>query len=283
MADGLQGFSIRDVVERTGVAEGTLRMWEHRHGFPIPERLPSGHRRYSARDIELIRRVAAERAAGMSLAAAIERASRYGESPTPSVYAMLRQRRPDLEPRTLAKPLMLAMSHALEDESLSRAERPVLFASFQRERFYRASEARWRELARGADAAIVFADFDRLRVPDDGPAEVPVARGHPLMREWAIVCDAEGHAACLAGWEPPASAPGERGGRWFESIWSVEPEVVRESARVCLAIAAAAAPELVDGLAARLSGQAAPPAREQLRLAAAVANRTLSYLPQNSA
>jgi DNA-binding transcriptional MerR regulator len=282
MAEGLQGFTIRDVVERTGVAEGTLRMWEHRHGFPVPERLPSGHRRYSTRDIELIRRVAAERAAGMSLAAAIERASKYGESPAPSVYAMLRQRRPDLEPRTLAKPLMLAMSRALEDESLSRAERPVLFASFQRERFYRASEPRWRELARGADVAIVFADFERLRVPPGGPAEVPVARDHPLMREWAIICDAEGHAACLAGWEPPPD-PGQREGQWFESIWSVEPEVVREAVRVCVAIAAEARPDLVAGVADRLSGQAAPPARDQLRLAAAVANRTLSYLPQNTA
>jgi DICT domain-containing protein len=282
MAEGLQSFSIRDVVERTGVAEGTLRMWEHRHGFPVPERLPSGHRRYSARDIGLIRRVAAERAAGMSLTAAIERATKYGESPAPSVYAMLRQRRPDLEPRTLTKPLMLALTHALEDESLSRAERPLLFASFQRERFYRASESRWREIARGADAAIVFADFERLRTAPDGPVEVPVARGHPLMREWAIVCDAEGHAACLAGWEPPPSDQRERAGRCFESIWSVEPEVVREAARVCVAIAAAASPELVEALADRLSGQAAPPAREQLRLAAAVTNRTLSYLPQNA-
>jgi MerR family transcriptional regulator, light-induced transcriptional regulator len=280
MAEGLQGFSIRDVVERSGVAEGTLRMWEHRHGFPVPERLPSGHRRYSARDIELIRRVAAERAAGMSVAAAIERASKYAESPPPSVYAMLRRRRRDLEPRRLSKPLMLAMSRALEDESLSRAERPILFASFQRERFYRASEARWRELARGADTAIVFADFKDLREPAGGPAEVPVAREHPLMREWAIVCDAEGHAACLAGWEPPPD-PGDPGGRWFESIWSVEPEVVREAARVCVAIAAVARPELVERLGDQLSAQAAPPAREQLRLAAAITNRTLSYLPQN--
>ncbi len=278
MTDGPQSFSIRDVVERTGVAEGTLRMWEHRHGFPEPERLPSGHRRYSARDVELIRRVAAERAAGLSLTAAIERAARYGDGPAPSVYAMLRQRRPDLEPRVLAKPLMLALSRALEDESLSRAERPVLFAAFQRERFYRRSEMRWRELARGAEAAVVFADFTRRRTPKGAPAEVPVPRGHPLMREWAIVCDAEGHAACLAGWEPPPAEPGERGGRRFEAIWSVEPDVVRESARVCAAIAAGAGLELGAGVAERLSVQAAPPAREQLRLAAAIANRTLSYL-----
>ena len=56
-------------------------MWERRHGFPEPERLPKGHRRYSKRDIELVRRVASERAAGVSLPLAIERATRDIESP----------------------------------------------------------------------------------------------------------------------------------------------------------------------------------------------------------
>ena len=44
------GLAIRDLVARTGVEQGTLRMWERRHGFPVPERLASGHRRYSERD-----------------------------------------------------------------------------------------------------------------------------------------------------------------------------------------------------------------------------------------
>ena len=57
-------MSISDVVERTGVAEGTLRMWERRHGFPVPERLPSGHRRYSEEQVELVLRVLAARASG---------------------------------------------------------------------------------------------------------------------------------------------------------------------------------------------------------------------------
>ena len=35
-------YGIGDVVERTGVAEGTLRMWERRYGFPKPARLASG-------------------------------------------------------------------------------------------------------------------------------------------------------------------------------------------------------------------------------------------------
>ena len=251
-------------------------MWERRHGFPQPTRLPKGHRRYSKRDIELVRRVASERAAGVSLPLAIERATRDIESPTSSLYAMLRRRHPDLEPRTLPKPLMLALSHAIEEESLSRAERPLLFASFQRERFYRREEPRWREFTRGAELVIVFAEFERLRLPRGGPAEIPIQRDHPLAREWAIVCDSSGHAACLAGWEPASSAASPASARFFEAIWTVDPEVVRDAARVYAAIAAQSCAELIDPVRDRLDAHPAQPAREQLRLAAAITNRTLA-------
>lgn len=274
----VSSFSISHVVERTGVPEGTLRMWERRHGFPRPERLPSGHRRYSERDIELVRQVAADRAAGISLAWAIDRTLRQGKPPAASLFAALRHRRPDIEPRTLPKRVMRALSHAIEEESLSRAERPLLFACFQRERFYRQEEARWRELSRGADLAIAFAEFDRVRTPRGGPAEVPIQPDHPLAREWAIVCDAPGHSVCLAGWEPTASTSGDANERFFESIWSVEPMVVRETARICAAIAAAADPALVAGVSDRLEASPALSTLEQLRLATAITNRTLSYL-----
>jgi DICT domain-containing protein len=272
------GFSIGEVVARTGVAEGTLRMWERRHGFPAPERLPMGHRRYSERDIELVRRVAAERAAGVSLAVAIERAGREPETDVLSVYASLRRRWPHLEPRRLAKPLMVALSHAIEDESVSRADRPLIFASFQREGFYRQEEARWRELSRGAELALVFADFQRVRSPRGGPAEIPVDRSHPLAREWAVVCDAAHHAVCLAGWEPPSATAGLDEERVFEAIWSVEPQVVRAAARTCIGIATSVRPGLVESARPRLEPEPAPVTGEQLRLAAAVTNRTLSYL-----
>jgi MerR family transcriptional regulator, light-induced transcriptional regulator len=272
------GFSIGEVAARTGVAEGTLRMWERRHGFPAPERLPMGHRRYSERDIELVRRVSAERAAGVSLAVAIERAGREPESDVLSVYASLRRRWPDLEPRRLAKPVMVALSHAIEDESLSRADRPLMLASFQRERFYRQAEARWRELSRGAKLALVFADFQRVRAPRGGPAEIPVDRGHPLAREWAVVCDAAHHAVCLAAWEPPSATTVLDEERVFEAIWSVEPRVVREAARMCIEIATSVRPGVVESVRPSLEPEPAPVTGEQLRLAAAITNRTLSYL-----
>ena len=206
MAESVIGLGIGEVVERTGVAEATLRMWERRYGFPTPERLASGHRRYSEHEIELIRAVAAKRAAGLALPVAIDQAQSEGSQPATSVYAALRRRRPDLEPRVLLKPLMLALSHAIEDEALARAQRLMLFGSFQRERFYRQAQLRWRELDRRAEVAVVFADFARVRTPRNGAVEVPVSREHPLNREWALVCEGQDFAMCVTGWEPPESA-----------------------------------------------------------------------------
>ena len=252
-------------------------MWERRHGFPTPSRLPSGHRRYREADVELVRRVAAERAAGMSLASAIARVRSHGVEATPSVYATLRRLRPDLETRTLAKPLLIALSHAIEDESLARAQRPLLFGAFQTRRFYGQERPRWRELARGAELALAFADFPRLREVADGPIEVPVDRSHPFSREWTVVCWAPDYGVCLSAWEPPASEePGV--GRRLETIWSVEADVVAEAVRTCAGIAAAAGVTRADRLKDQLDAEARPASEEQLRLVAAITNRTLAYL-----
>src|SRR3954471_7577970 len=142
-------------------------MWETRYGFPVPERLPSGHRRYSDDDVQRVRQVSRDREAGMSMPAAIERAQQIAGEPEPSIFAAVRRRRPDLQPYLLAKRTLIGLSHAIEDECAARAERPVLFASFQRERFYRDAEPRWRDIASTAHCAIVFADFDAAHVPDD--------------------------------------------------------------------------------------------------------------------
>jgi len=40
------------VTRRTGISEHTLRAWERRFGFPKPKRLPSGHRRYTAGQVQ---------------------------------------------------------------------------------------------------------------------------------------------------------------------------------------------------------------------------------------
>jgi DICT domain-containing protein len=278
MSAPARGLGIGEVVERTGVAEATLRMWERRYGFPVPERLASGHRRYSEREVGLIRAVAAKRGAGLALPVAIEQARGEAAQPVASVYAALRARKPELEPRLLLKPVMLALSHAIEDEALARAQRLLVFGSFQRERFYHQSQMRWRELARSADVAAVFADFARLRAPRDAPVEVPVPREHPLNREWALVCEGQDFALCLTGWEPPESRAVPDRMRRFEAIWSVEPEVVREASRICCAIAAAKRPGIAEAARARLEAPLSATPESQLRLASAVTARTLAHV-----
>lgn len=52
------------VTRRTGIGEHTLRAWERRFGFPVPRRLPSGHRRYTAEQVERLLMVNAALALG---------------------------------------------------------------------------------------------------------------------------------------------------------------------------------------------------------------------------
>src|SRR5689334_927545 len=125
-------LSIGDVVDATGVGQATLRAWERRYGFPAPRRQPSGHRRYARDDVERILRVVDERERGIALPIAIERARRASPG-VPSLFARLRARRPDLQPVTVRKRHLVALSRAVEDESAARAERPLLIGSFQRE------------------------------------------------------------------------------------------------------------------------------------------------------
>lgn len=269
-------LSIGDVVKATGLGEATLRAWERRYGFPQPRREPSGHRRYGAEEVERLLRVIAERERGTALPVAIERA-RAAATGVPSLFAQLRERRPDLQPMTVRKEHLTPLARAIEEESAARAERPLLIGSFQRERFYRQSESRWRELARGAESAFVFADFERLREPADGPTELPIDRSHPVSREWALVCVAPEHGACMVAWEPPGRMrPGDA--REFELLLSVEPAVVREAAETATALAAPIAPELAEKARTYLEGLAQPRAESQLRLSSSITARLLSSL-----
>jgi DICT domain-containing protein/predicted DNA-binding transcriptional regulator AlpA len=271
-------LTIGDLVARTGVSEGTLRMWERRHGFPRPERLPSGHRRYSESDVELVLQVVREREAGLSLATAITRAreSAGGEA-AESIFAGLRRRHRELQSIAIRKPYLVALSHAIEDESCARAERALLFGAFQRERFYRQAQHRWREFARTAEAAVVFADFERARRPARAPAELPIDPAAPLNREWAIVCEAPGHSVCLAGVELAAANRRRDPAREFDVIWSVDPKVVRTATEICVAMTRRADPELAARIHER-PAPAAPALPDQLRLATAITARALGAL-----
>jgi DNA-binding transcriptional MerR regulator len=271
-------LSIGDVVAATGVGEATLRAWERRFGFPAPRREPSGHRRYSAEEVERIRAVVRERDRGLSLAVAIERVTAEPSGP-PSLFAALRERRPDLLPLAIRKPQMLHLSRAVEEESAARAERALTIGAFQRPEFYRASEARWRRLARGGGLTFVLATFPEARRPDGGPVEVPIQTGEPVADEWAVVCLAPGYSACLIGWETVGATGRADGERAFDALLSVEPPVVREVAACAVAVAAAGEPEVAERARAYLDRIPDSSQRSQLRLAGAITARAFARMP----
>lgn len=242
------GLAIGDLAARTGLTPAVLRMWETRYGFPRPQRLESGHRRYAEADVTAVAEVLRRRDAGVRLETAIAEAAGDGPPATPSVYAELRRRHPHLAHQRLRKVTLLALSWAIEDECLARAHRGTVFGSFQEERHYRRAEHRWQELARGAQTTLVFAGFEAPTTSGVGlPVEVPLSARAPMRREWAVVCDSPGFTAVLTAWE----LPGQRGvadaDRLFESIWTIEPGPVRDAARVCAGVAhEAGVPEAED-------------------------------------
>lgn len=238
-------LTIGELGKRTGLSPEVLRMWEQRYGFPVPERLPSGHRRYDVESVDLVAHVVRRRDAGVRLDVAVAEALGSRAPAAPSVFAELRRHHPTLAPYRLKKSTLLALSWALEDEFCARAQAPVLFGGFQEERFFRPSAARWRELARVARNAIVFADFPGLA--EAGPAQedartgrpvrVPLAEDAPMRREWLVVCDAPDLAACLSAWELPGQTLVADRDREFEAVWTIDPRAVRDAARVCARVA----------------------------------------------
>jgi MerR family transcriptional regulator, light-induced transcriptional regulator len=265
-------YGIGAVSERTGVPEAVLRSWENRFGFPSPERLPGGHRRYSDADVDAVRSVVRDREAGMSLSAAIERARTVGTSTAPTIFAALRRARPHFEPRVADVRTMHALSRAIEDEVLARGERAVIFASFQRVAFFDPARPRWKELSRSAESACVFADFKARRSRKGHPVEVPISRDDPLAREWSVVADGPNFGAVLAGWERPPEAGQPR---IFEYLWSIEPDLVRDATRLAVELARSAGVEL--SLPERVANPA-PPVDPTVQDLSRLTQRIVSYL-----
>lgn len=253
----------------------TLRAWEARHGFPVPQRLPSGHRRYRASDVALIEQVLRDRAAGLSLEAALTNARGAETATLPrSIFTGLRRQRPDLVPHTISQRAMLAISRAIEDECCAVATRSVLIGSFQNERFYRRSEARWHELARTAELTVVFASFDDHDTDGD-IRKVALPRAEPLLREWAVVCHAPDAHAVLAGWERSGSGRTQQE-RQFEAIWSAEPAVAALAARVALDLGRTLAPGILPSIDESQAADEDP--LHTVRRAIGLTNRVVAYM-----
>ncbi|MGO4255104.1 DICT sensory domain-containing protein [Marmoricola sp. RAF53] len=275
-------LTIGDLGERTGLSPAVLRMWETRHGFPVPRRLASGHRRYTEADVDLVRQVLRRKEAGVRLEIAIAEAQASQAPSTPSIFAGLRRKHPTLATHRLRKSTLIALSWAIEDECCAVAETPVLFGAFQRGDFYAPSAPRWTELARVARSAIVFADhWDGSAADAVGPIRATLAEDAPLRREWAVVCDAVDSTACLSAWELPGQTDVPDRQRIFEAVWTVDPVAVRDAARVAAHLAASAGVLAAQELVAELADAPAPRVSADPGVTA-LFNRVVAYVDRLS-
>lgn len=69
-------ITIGAVSRQTGIAAQTLRKWQERYGFPVPERTESGHRIFHERDVKALLEIARRLAAGERPSRAISEVQR---------------------------------------------------------------------------------------------------------------------------------------------------------------------------------------------------------------
>lgn len=275
-------LSIGDLADRTGLSPAVLRMWESRHGFPVAHRLASGHRRYTTADVDLVSQVVRRKDAGIRLEIAIAEAAASRAPDSPSIFADLRRRHPNLAVNRLRKSTLIALSWAIEDECCAVADRPVLFGAFQRGDSYAPAAARWTELARVARSTIVFADDWPDDAAADGPVRATLDPDAPMRREWAVICDAADTTACLSAWELPGQTDIPDRDRLFEAVWTVDPTAVRDAARVAASVAASAGVAAAQPLLYQLA-EPVPPRLMRPESVTALFNRVVAYVDRVTA
>ncbi len=85
VVDHPEGLTIAAVSAELGVPVPTIRSWERRYGFPSPARTPGRHRRYSRREVALLRALRDEIAHGFPAREAVRRVlERTGRAPGPA-------------------------------------------------------------------------------------------------------------------------------------------------------------------------------------------------------
>lgn len=246
-------MSIGELSERTGVVAATIRSWEHRYGVPTPTRRGGGHRRNDGRQMALFVEGARLRRSGPPVRSAFDPATESAVRPARSFDAALREADAGLRSDTLGKPALNAVTAAIEDECMAQSSRPVTIGAFQRARFFRQSEARWRELARTAAQTVVVADFDASGAPAAHLSEVPLPVGSPVRRKWVLVCDAPGATTYVAGLELPAPPRSAARDRCFKTVRTVDPRSVRAATRVGIELVQESDPGLPGGPTASLT------------------------------
>ena len=167
-----------------------------------------------------------------------------------SLLADLLEVCPQVRSQVYFKSALVALSHALEDLILFEAGDALVFANFQRERFYRQEAARYLRIHDVAKDVYVLAAPDTGFYADEVPYQrIALDKEDPLANEWHLIIVDRHYAACLICAEKPTSGVMDPM-RQFEGYWTFEPEVAIASAKLLLPKITTYRPELSQQLAA---------------------------------
>ena len=123
-----QLVSIGEICRETGLSPHTIRVWERRYGRPKPQRLPSGHRRFTQDQVRWLRQVSEALSLGL-------RPGRVLRLPEAELEELLASKRSQEEEREEVQELLAyaqgferaALEHALQAFRSEHGARACLF------------------------------------------------------------------------------------------------------------------------------------------------------------
>lgn len=120
-------------------------------------------------------------------------------APSESILGLLLAQLPQQRTQNYFKASLTALSHAMEDLVLSGpGDRPLVIASFQRERFYRQESRRYQRIAQKSDRVYVLAAPETEFRSESGEYEtVAFEPTDALANEWHLIVLGDRYAACL--------------------------------------------------------------------------------------
>ena len=131
------------------------------------------------------------------------------------------------------KRTLIALSHTMEDRGLESPEhRPLVFAGFQRARFFAHDRVRYQSIAHGSAMCVVAAGGLRTRI-DDRLTLLGAGPSDPFWRDWVVVVyGGASHAAVLVARDLPEhdvnGVPTRD--RICDAVWSYDPGLAHASA-----------------------------------------------------
>lgn len=150
---------------------------------------------------------------------------------------------PHLQTQIYFKSSLIALCHAMEDQVLVGDDRPLVIASFQRERFFRQETHRYLQFAERTDQLYVLMALEADVKSGYEPYEIiPFDFRDGLSQEWHLVVIGQQYASCLLcqelegspSLEPEAQPEPMEQARRFESFWTFDRQISCAAAELLL-------------------------------------------------